>query len=220
MRTFIKRALLGTLLAGGITLLGATVANAAETTGDDGLLSGTQAIIDVQAPVTIVGNAISVIGDTLTAPAAAAPASAAPPSPATDATTSGSDGVGSGTQALVNVVVPITVTGNSVSVVGDSATAGAAPAAPSATAPAAPAASTSGEDSILSGTQVIAPITAPITVAGNAISVIGDSQSTGATAPAGTTGGTAPAGCDLRRGQHPRRHPGHRPDHGARERHR
>ena len=47
MHTLIKRALWGTLLAGGITLLGATAANAAETSGDDGLLSGTQAVLSV-----------------------------------------------------------------------------------------------------------------------------------------------------------------------------
>ena len=63
MRTFYKRALWGTLLAGGITLLGATVANAAETTGDDGLLSGTQAIIDVNLPIDISGTSLSVLGD-------------------------------------------------------------------------------------------------------------------------------------------------------------
>ena len=40
MRTYLKRALWGTLLAGGITLLGATAANAADTSGEDGLLSG------------------------------------------------------------------------------------------------------------------------------------------------------------------------------------
>ena len=44
MRTYAKRVLWGTLIAGGITLLGATAANAAETSGDDGLLSGTQAV--------------------------------------------------------------------------------------------------------------------------------------------------------------------------------
>ncbi|MBO0980146.1 hypothetical protein IPV10_06180, partial [Microbacterium sp. SD291] len=54
MRTFIKRALWGTLLAGGITLLGATTANAADTSGDDGLLSGTQADTSISVPVTIV----------------------------------------------------------------------------------------------------------------------------------------------------------------------
>ena len=63
MRTFYKRARLGTLIAGGITLLGATVANAAETTGDDGLLSGSQAIIDVNLPVNLSGTALSVLGD-------------------------------------------------------------------------------------------------------------------------------------------------------------
>ena len=56
MHTFMKRALVGTLLAGGITLLSATVADAAVTTGEDGLLSGNQALIHVSAPVDIVAG--------------------------------------------------------------------------------------------------------------------------------------------------------------------
>mgnify|MGYP007088003851 CR=1 FL=1 len=63
MRTYLKRALWGTLLAGGITLLGATAANAADTSGEDGLLSGTQADTAITAPVTIVDNAVSLLGD-------------------------------------------------------------------------------------------------------------------------------------------------------------
>jgi len=63
MRTSLKRALWGTLIAGGITLFGATVANAAETTGDDGLLSGTQAETAITAPVSVVNNAISVVSE-------------------------------------------------------------------------------------------------------------------------------------------------------------
>src|SRR5688572_29177551 len=109
MRTSIKRALLGTLLAGGFTLLGATVAQAAETTGDDGLLSGTQAVLDVNLPVTVSGTSLSVIGDSHSEQAeTAAPA----PAPAPAATTSGSDGAASGTQALVTVAAPVTVSGN------------------------------------------------------------------------------------------------------------
>ncbi len=70
MRTFIKRALWGALIAGGVTLLGATAANAAETTGDDGLLSGTQVETAITAPISVVNNAISVLGDAVsTAPA-------------------------------------------------------------------------------------------------------------------------------------------------------
>ena len=127
MRTFYKRALWGTLLAGGITLLGATVANAAETTGDDGLLSGTQAIIDVNLPINISGTSLSVLGDSSSTGATAAPAPAPAP---VEATTSGSDGIGSGTQGLVSVNVPITVSGNAISVVGDSSSTDAATAAP------------------------------------------------------------------------------------------
>ncbi|MFT4211616.1 MAG: hypothetical protein QM626_07050, partial [Microbacterium sp.] len=39
----------------------------------------------------------------------------------------------------------------------------------------------SGDDSLLGGTQLIAPVTAPVTIAGNAISIIGDSTTSGAT---------------------------------------
>ncbi|HBS73947.1 MAG TPA: hypothetical protein DEB55_06090, partial [Microbacterium sp.] len=42
---------------------------------------------------------------------------------------------------------------------------------------------TGGSDSILGGTQVLLPISLPITVGGNAISVIGDSETTSPTTP-------------------------------------
>ena len=95
MRTFYKRALWGTLIAGGITLLGATAANAADntTSGQDGILSGTQALVSVSAPITVSGNSVSLLGhSTATSPAPAAPA----PAPAASAGTTGSGGVGSG----------------------------------------------------------------------------------------------------------------------------
>jgi hypothetical protein len=188
MKIFLSRALWGVLIAGGITIFGAAAANAAETNGDDGLLSGTQAIIDVNLPVTVGGNAVSVIGDSTTSAPAPAPASAPAPAPASG-TTSGEDGVASGSQAIVNVDVPINVQGVAVSGVGD-ATTSSAPAAPApAPAPvtvAAPA--TSGEDGIGSGTQALVSVNAPVTVTGNAVSVVGDSTVTNGTT--GTTGGS------------------------------
>ncbi|WP_442574285.1 hypothetical protein ACSBPH_10485 [Microbacterium sp. F51-2R] len=188
MKIFLSRALWGVLIAGGITIFGAAAANAAETNGDDGLLSGTQAIIDVNLPVTVGGNAVSVIGDSTTSAPAPAPASAPAPAPASGMT-SGEDGVASGSQAIVNVDVPINVQGVAVSGVGD-ATTSSAPAAPApAPAPvtvAAPA--TSGEDGIGSGTQALVSVNAPVTVTGNAVSVVGDSTVTNGTT--GTTGGS------------------------------
>lgn len=205
MKTIVSRALWGTLIAGGITLLGATVAQAAETTGEDGLLSGTQALVSLQAPVTVAGNALSVIGDSESTDAAtAAPAPAAAPA---EARTDGSDGVASGTQAPVSVAVPVTVGGNAVSVLGDAESTGAESSAPApaparnedATAPeAAPA--TSGEDGVLAGTQVLAPVAAPVTAGGNAVSVLGDAESTDATttapAPTGNPAGAITDGQD------------------------
>ena len=63
MRKTYSRAILGALIGGGLAVVGAGMANAAETSGTDGLLSGDQAIISVDLPVTIGGNAVSVIGD-------------------------------------------------------------------------------------------------------------------------------------------------------------
>ncbi len=204
MRSFVTRALLGTLLAGGITLLGATVANATETSGEDGLLSGTQALLNIKAPVTLVGNAISVLGDSSSSRWAAEPASAPEAGPS-GATTSGAGGIGSGSQAVIDVTVPVTISGLAVSVVGDSESTGAAAAAGVVPAAAPAPVTTSGVHGLLSGTQALISVTAPITVSGNAVSVLGDSRATGAPAapaaeatpagmPAGTTGTTGADG--------------------------
>ena len=183
MRTFMSRALWGTLFAGGITLLGAAAgAQAAETDGDERLLSGTQAILNVVVPVTVDGLAVSLVGDSNAgsdaAPAPAAPAPAAPapaaPAPAAPPATSGSDGTASGSQAIVSVSAPVTVSGNSVSVVGDSSST-PSDAAP-ASAPTSTTGTTSGSDGVLSGTQGIVSIDAPVTVTGNAVSVLGDNN--------------------------------------------
>ncbi len=129
MHTFIRRALIGTLLAGGVTLLGATVANAAETTGEDGLLSGNQALVDIAAPISVVDNAVSLIGDgTVVNPGPVTAPATTTVAPAEAPITSGEDGIASGNQALVSVDVPITVSGNAVSVIGDSTVVNSAPA--------------------------------------------------------------------------------------------
>ena len=196
MRTFIKRALLGVVVGGGIALAGAGMAQAAETDGDDGLLSGTQILPSIEVPITVGGNAISVLGDSSTNDAAASAPSGNASGETSEASTDGSDGAASGTQGIVSVTVPVTVGGNAISVVGDSdsTSATSAPAEP-AEPEVAVNPQTSGEDGILGGTQGLVDATVPVTVGGNAISVLGDSESTDAdtTAPTGT-GGTSDPG--------------------------
>ena len=118
MKRLALRALYATLFAGGLTLLGAGVAHASETGGDDGILSGTQLGISIEAPVTVSGNAISVIGDSQSSDAATLVATDGGSDPV--AVTSGDDGIGSGTQALIDVSAPVTIAGNAISVIGDS----------------------------------------------------------------------------------------------------
>ncbi|MCK2033193.1 chaplin family protein, partial [Microbacterium sp. KSW4-4] len=200
MRTYAKRVLWGTLIAGGITLLGATAANAAETSGDDGLLSGTQAVAPITAPITVVDNAISVLGDAASTTPAPAPAPAPAAAPAPAPQTNGAEGTASGTQAVVTVNLPVTVTDNAISLTEDSTTSTPAAAPPQSAAPQAPDAAgvlsldTDGLDGVLSGTQALVAVNAPVTVSGNAISLLGDSESAAegesaaAPAPAPATG--------------------------------
>jgi hypothetical protein len=195
LKKLATRALYATLMTGGLTLLGCGVANAAETGGDDGIVSGSQAGVSIDLPVDLSGNGISVLGDSSSSGSetvAAAPA----PAPAEAPVTSGDQGVGSGTQALIDVSVPVTVGGNAISVAGDSGSADAsteaapaAPAAPTEEAPAAP--ETSGDDSVLGGTQGLVDVSLPVTVGGNAVSVLGDSSSEGATNDGGAETGTS-----------------------------
>jgi len=198
MSKAISRGLCLVLFTGGLTLLGTTVANAADTSGDDGVLSGTQVLAPIAAPVDVTGNAISLLGDAVAAPAPAPAAPAAAPAPApapAPVTTSGVDSLLGGTQAVVEAAIPVTIGGNAVSLTGDAASIGTAaapaPVAPVAAAPAAP--TTSGTDSIGSGSQILPTVSVPVTVGGNAISLLGDAVSEGATSATPTT---APAAGD------------------------
>ncbi|MDR5692904.1 hypothetical protein, partial [Agromyces indicus] len=190
MKRYVSRALYATLFTGGLMLLGAGVAHASETTGEDGIASGTQAGIAVELPVTIGGNAISVAGDSTSSDASTGASTGDAGSGGSQpvAVTSGEDGVGSGSQAIVEVAVPVTVSGNAVSVAGDSSSSGANTETSSSGGSGGTDATTSGEDSVLGGTQGVVDVAAPVTVGGNAISVIGDSSSEGA--ETGTTTGT------------------------------
>ncbi|TFB91295.1 DUF320 domain-containing protein [Cryobacterium algoricola] len=198
MNITLSRALYGTLFVGALSLLGTTAAHAADTSGDNGTLSGSQVVADVSTPVQATGNAISAVGDSSTAPspasasavAAAAPASAPAPAPAT---TSGSDGTASGTQVVAPVAAPVSVSGNAISVLGDSSSTGStAPASASAPAATLAPATTTGNNSLLGGTQGLISVDVPIALTGDAVSAAGDSSSTATTAGT-TTDAAAPA---------------------------
>jgi hypothetical protein len=129
MNKIVSRALYCALFVGGLTLLGATAANAADTGGADGVASGSQVVSGIVAPVTAGGNAISLVGDSTSASAPAAsqqPVASIPADSATSgSSTSGTNGIASGTQVVPDVTAPVEANGNAVS-----ASSGTRPLAP------------------------------------------------------------------------------------------
>ena len=93
--------------------------------------------------------------------------------------TDGDGGLLSGLQGVLNVDLPITISGSGISVAGDSSSSGSSGSGSSGGS--APSGSTSGSDSLLGGTQGLVGLNVPVTVSGNAISVLGDSSSEGST---------------------------------------
>src|SRR5689334_20499651 len=183
MHSYVRRGLEVALVVGGGILFFAGQASADEgTTGAGSVLGGNQAAVSVVVPVSVTGSSISVVGDSDSSGATAPAAPAAPR--VSVGSTSGEDSAAGGNQAPVAVSVPVTVSGNAVSVLGDSSSSGSTATAPAGGSTGSSGSSTSGEDSIAGGNQVAVPVTAPVAVSGNAVSVLGDSSSSGSTTSA------------------------------------
>src|SRR5690606_1611550 len=195
MNKYVSRGLWTVLATGGFMALGVGVAHAdTATSGTDGIASGTQGILGIELPLQLGGNAISLLGDAHSAGATTgAPAASGSGDAASSGGTSGAGGVGSGTQLLPELGLPITLGGNSISILGNATTASAqtAPAAGAGGSggASAPSGTTDGTGGTLSGTQLLADLGIPVTLGGNAISVLGDANSAGAQTSPGTTGG-------------------------------
>ena len=193
MHANLRRGLLGTLFAGGLLALGTSVACAADTTsGSDGLASGTQVIAPVTAPVNLGATSIGLLGDSAATTGGTTDGSPEAGSPG-GSTTTGQDGTLSGTQVIAPVTAPVNLGATSIGLLGDSAATngGAATGGPAASSTG--RSTTTGQDGTLSGTQVTAPVTAPVTLGATSIGLLGDSA---ATTGGAATGGTNEPGTD------------------------
>lgn len=183
MNTTIKAGLCSVALAGGLLFLSTSTASAAETTGEESVLGGTQVELPVEVPVDVSDNAISLLGDSnVSTHSPAEPVSTpATQQPVVAADTTGQESVAGGTQVQAPVQAPVTVENNAISLTGDSEvdSTPAATVVPSPEPVQAPV--TSGEDSIAGGSQVHVPVEAPVAVENNAISLLGDSTTTSST---------------------------------------
>jgi hypothetical protein len=172
---------------------GAT-ASSGTTDGTDGTLSGTQLLGDIGVPVTLGGNAISVLGDASSSDAGTASGSA--DAGDQEGSTSGTDGVLGGSQVLADAGVPVTLGGNAISLLGDASSSGSATVPTGSDDAAESSGTTDGTDGTLAGTQVLADAGVPVTLGGNAISLLGDASSAGAGTASGSTAGDTSGSTD------------------------
>src|SRR6266704_4106664 len=128
---------------------GTGVAVAGSTTGSGGIFSGNQVNAPLSIPATVCGNAIAVLGDAFGGCESAASASSASQSSASHSSTSHHS--------------------TSHHAASHSSTSASGASASSQT--------TSGSHSVLGGNQVSVPVSAPVTVCGNAVAVVGEAMS-------------------------------------------
>ena len=165
------------------------------TSGRGGIGSGNQTGVGVQAPVNVSCNQVTVIGQDNTSQCAGASSASAPASGSP--VTTGQGGVLSGNQTALGVLLPINVSGNQVTAVGQGNTLGAAGASSTGTSGSGGAAgspTTSGASGIGSGNQTGLTVLAPIAATGNQVTVIGQDNTVTSTGGSSTGGGSSTPG--------------------------
>jgi hypothetical protein len=162
----------------------------------NGALNGTQAYLPIDLPVTVAGNAVALLGEANAA--GAGQNGRHTESARTETTTdggqhsSGNNGAAHGTQLYAPVDVPINLCGNAISLLGEAnaqAGCGNAHVGPESGGA---AQHSSDNNGALSGTQAYAPVSIPLTIAGNAIGVAGEGNA--AAAATSESGHAGPVG--------------------------
>ncbi|GIH81814.1 chaplin family protein [Planobispora rosea] len=204
MRTWAKRTTPAALLALGVMTLGGGTAFA-DTDGEHSVGGGNQLDLPISLPIDISGNAVGVAGESNAGSQGGASVEGSGGG-AGGNSTSGRSSVLGGNQVVAPITAPINACGNAVSLFGE-ADAGCKGGASvkGGSGRGAGGNRTDGRSSVGGGNQVVAPITAPINVCGNAVSLFGE-------AFAGCKGGAEVTGGGGHYGGHSRGAGGNRTD--------
>ncbi|HEX2895286.1 MAG TPA: chaplin family protein [Marmoricola sp.] len=164
------------------------------TSGASGIGSGNQSGVDVQAPINASCNQVTVIGqDNPNQCAAGTSTAGAQPGSSGSPTTTGQGGILSGNQTGIGVQLPINLTGNQVTVIGQgndlsslggSSSGGTTSGSGSSTG----GPTTSGASGIGSGNQTAIGVQAPINASGNQVTAIGQDNTNGSLSGSSTPG--------------------------------
>jgi hypothetical protein len=152
------------------------------TSGRSSVLGGNQVIAPISAPINICGNSVAAFGQafsgckggsSVTNGGGRGYQSAHHHHGSTGNDTDGRFGAGSGNQVIAPISLPITACGNAVGNA-QAGCAGGASVHNSKSGSGAGGNRTSGRSGVLAGNQVVAPVTAPVNVCGNAVALLGD----------------------------------------------
>jgi LPXTG-motif cell wall-anchored protein len=157
------------------------------TSGANGIGSGNQTGVDVQAPIDLSGNQVTVIGQDNSVASQSGTSSSGPASG--EATTTGEHGLISGNQTGVGLSVPIDLSGNQVTVIGQDNTVTAAGGSTTGSGATGGEETTSGQDGLVSGNQTGVTALAPVAATGNQVTVVGQDDTVGSTGGSTTRGG-------------------------------
>ncbi|GAA3349928.1 hypothetical protein GCM10020358_73920 [Amorphoplanes nipponensis] len=150
-----------------------------DSSGNYGVLNGTQLYAPVDVPINLCGNALSILG---LAQSQAACVNGGGHGRRESATqdTSGNYGIADGTQVYAPIAAPLNVAGNSIGVAGE---ANSAAVAQNESARGHDVSQDSSHNvGVLNGTQLAAPISVPINICGNSLAVLGLANSAAACA--------------------------------------
>ncbi|MBX6382664.1 MAG: DUF320 domain-containing protein [Microbispora sp.] len=148
------------------------------TSGVHSVGGGNQVVAPITVPINICGNAVAIVGNAFSGCRGGATVIGGWSKHggrwgAGGNVTSGRGSILGGNQVVAPITAPINVCGNAVSVIGRS-NAGCRGGASVLGGVGAGGNITSGRHGILAGNQIVAPITAPISVCGNSVAVLGD----------------------------------------------
>ncbi|GII52386.1 hypothetical protein Pth03_07750 [Planotetraspora thailandica] len=160
------------------------------TTGRSSVGGGNQVVAPITLPINICGNAVGLLGDAFAACRGGATVKGGWGRGAGYNVTSGRSSILGGNQIVAPITAPINLCGNAIAVLGGS-NANCKGGASVLGGIGGGYNATSGRYGILAGNQIVAPITAPINLCGNAVAVLGD-------AAAGCLGGANVGGHDGR----------------------
>jgi hypothetical protein len=150
------------------------------SSGNFGVLNGTQVYAPIDVPINLCGNALSILGLAQSQAACVNGDGGGHRRESTSQDTSGNYGIANGTQVYAPISAPLNIAGNSIGVAGE---ANSAAVAKNESARGHDFSQDSSRNvGILNGTQLAAPISIPINVCGNSLAVLGLANSAAACA--------------------------------------